>query len=292
MAKRKKGTGLVHSGPAEYGGLVTGIADLLEQARRTTARAVNSILTATYWEIGRRIVEFEQGGKARAEYGEALLVRLAGDLTAKFGRGFSKSNLFQMRGFFLGWEIFQTPSGILEARVRLSEEIFQTVSGISAGAEIVQTPSAELATRSICQTVSGKLPTPSEESQRNDILQTPSAKFDAVLPVGAFPLSWSHYVRLMSVEKPHARVFYESEAIRGGWSVRQLDRQISTQFFERTSHSKQQAALLARGQKPNPADAVSVEDEIRDPYLLDFLDLKEVKRGRASLFLQQLRGFS
>ena len=79
----------------------------------------------------------------------------------------------------------------------------------------------------------------------------------------------------MSVEKPHARAFYEAEAIRGGWSVRQLDRQISTQFFERTSHSKQQAAMLARGQKPKPEDAVSVQDEIRDPYLLEFLDLKD-----------------
>jgi predicted nuclease of restriction endonuclease-like (RecB) superfamily len=92
---------------------------------------------------------------------------------------------------------------------------------------------------------------------------------------GVFPLPWSHYVRLMSVEKPHARAFYESEAIRGGWSVRQLDRQISTQFFERTARSKQQAALLARGQKPRPEDAVPVEDEVRDPYLLEFLNLKD-----------------
>jgi hypothetical protein len=65
----------------------------------------------TYWEIGRRIVEFEQGGKARAEYGEGLWKRLAANLTAKYGRGFSKSNLASMRGFYLGWEIFQTPSG-------------------------------------------------------------------------------------------------------------------------------------------------------------------------------------
>ena len=79
----------------------------------------------------------------------------------------------------------------------------------------------------------------------------------------------------MSVEKPHARAFYEVEAIRGGWSVRQLDRQIGTQFFERTSHSKQQAAMLVRGQKPKPEDAVLVQDEIRDPYLLEFLDLKD-----------------
>jgi predicted nuclease of restriction endonuclease-like (RecB) superfamily len=79
----------------------------------------------------------------------------------------------------------------------------------------------------------------------------------------------------MSVEKPHARAFYESEAIRGGWSVRQLDRQISTQFFERTSSSKQQAAMLSRGQKPKPEDVMNPNDEIRDPYLLEFLNLKD-----------------
>jgi predicted nuclease of restriction endonuclease-like (RecB) superfamily len=92
--------------------------------------------------------------------------------------------------------------------------------------------------------------------------------------IGAFPLSWSHYTRLMSVAKPHARAFYESEAIRGGWSVRQLDRQIGTQFFERTSASRRQEAMLARGQQPQPDDAISVRDEVRDPYLLEFLDLK------------------
>jgi predicted nuclease of restriction endonuclease-like (RecB) superfamily len=79
----------------------------------------------------------------------------------------------------------------------------------------------------------------------------------------------------LSVEKPHARAFYESEAVRGGWSVRQLDRQISTQLFERTSHSKRQNALLAKAQVPLPDDAVSAQDEVRDPYLLEFLDLKD-----------------
>src|SRR5437762_9283069 len=77
----------------EYGGLIGGIAELLEAARRNAARAVNALMTATYWEIGRRIVEFEQRGKKRAEYGEELLQRLAQDLTAKFGRGFSYPNV-------------------------------------------------------------------------------------------------------------------------------------------------------------------------------------------------------
>jgi hypothetical protein len=68
-------------------------------------------VTRTYWEVGRRIVDQEQQGKKRAVYGEALIERLALDLTAKFGRGFSQSNLWQMRDFYLGWPILQTVSG-------------------------------------------------------------------------------------------------------------------------------------------------------------------------------------
>jgi DUF1016 N-terminal domain len=103
---------ILQTASAEYGGLIGGIAELLEAARRTTARTVNALMTATYWEIGRRIVEFEQGGEKRAEYGEALLQRLAQDLNAKFGRGFGRSNLFQIRAFYLAYrEIVQTPSG-------------------------------------------------------------------------------------------------------------------------------------------------------------------------------------
>jgi len=98
---------------AEYGGLIGGIAELLEAARRTAARTVNALMTATYWEIGRRIVEFEQGGEKRAEYGEALLQRLSQDLNAKFGRGFSYPNVNKFRQFYLafpGANILWTPS--------------------------------------------------------------------------------------------------------------------------------------------------------------------------------------
>ena len=258
MAKRRKSTEIVPRPEPDYGGLLTGISELLDQARRMSARTVNNILTATYWEIGRRIVEYEQGGKARAEYGEELLKRLARDLTARHGRGFSGRNSSRMRAFYLGWEILPTPSAKFEAWARLpsdmggGNEILPTLSAISTREAIVQTPSAE----------SPVVPVPSPVASPGPL-------------AAIFPLSWSHYVRLMSVEKPHARAFYEAEAIRGGWSVRQLDRQIGTQFFERTSHSKQQAAMLARGQRPKPEDAVSVQDEVRDPYLLEFLDLKD-----------------
>ena len=100
--------------PGDYSGLLGGISELLEIARRASARTVNAFMTATYWEVGRRIVEFEQGGEKQAVYGESLLLRLAADLTARFGKGFGKSNLFLMRKFYLVSEqIFQTPSGKL-----------------------------------------------------------------------------------------------------------------------------------------------------------------------------------
>ena len=103
---------------AEYDRLLSDISDLLAQARRTVVRSTNSILTGTYWEIGRRIVEFEQGGKPRAHYGDELLIRLGHDLGQRYGRGFSGRNLYQMRAFYLGWEILQTPSAKSAARVK------------------------------------------------------------------------------------------------------------------------------------------------------------------------------
>ena len=79
----------------------------------------------------------------------------------------------------------------------------------------------------------------------------------------------------MSVEKSEARSFYETEALRGGWSVRQLDRQIGTQFYERTMLSRNKAAMLTKGQNARPEDAVTPEEEIKDPFVLEFLNLKD-----------------
>jgi len=107
MASREK------SAERVYLGLVQDLSGLLEAARRSSARAVNAVMTATYWEIGRRIVEFEQGGDRRAEYGVELLKRLAVDLSSRFGRGFSRRNLQQMRIFYQAFpsaDIWQTPS--------------------------------------------------------------------------------------------------------------------------------------------------------------------------------------
>jgi predicted nuclease of restriction endonuclease-like (RecB) superfamily len=92
----------------------------------------------------------------------------------------------------------------------------------------------------------------------------------------AFPLPWSHYVLLISrCRSREAFAFYHTEALRGGWSVRQLQRQIDSQFYERTGHSRNKAAMLAKGAKPQPGDAISAEEEIRQPLVLEFLKLRD-----------------
>lgn len=216
--------------PAGYAGIHSGIVELLGAARQAAARSVNALMTASYWEIGRRIVEAEQQGKRRAGYGEQLMERLSTDLTAQFGRGFGVNNLENMRRFFLAYP---------------ASEISQTLSG-KLGSEPPDDKS---------QTVSGKL-TLGELAQ-------------------VFTLPWSAYVRLLSVKDEHARRFYETEALRGGWSVRQLDRQIGSQFYERTALSKNKKAMLTKGAAPKPEDAVTPDDAIKDPYVLEFLNLKD-----------------
>ena len=102
-----------------------------------------------------------------------------------------------------------------------------------------------------------------------------SAEFSLTNIASCFPLPWSAYVRLLSVKNLHAREFYETEALRGGWSVRQLERQINSQFYERTALSKNKAAMLTRGRKARSEDRVLPEEAIKDPFVLEFLDLKD-----------------
>ena len=200
----------------DYAAVLADVVGLLDQARRASARVVNAVMTTTYWHVGRRIVEGEQGGSTRAEYAKELLPRLALDLTARFGRGFSRTNLQSMRLFYIA--------------------------------------------HPICQTTSGK----------SSIASSPR-ELEAV----QFPLPWSHYVKLLGVKKPDARRFYEEEALRGGWTLKQLDRQISTQFHERTLSSQDKTKMLTDGVRPKPEDAETADELVRDPYVLEFLGLKD-----------------
>ena len=214
--------------PENYDNIRTGIVELLKAARSAAARNVNSIMTAAYWEIGRRIVQSEQQGEARAEYGEQLVEQLARDLSKQFGRGFGNANLWKMRAFYLAWP---------------SKPILSTLS---------------------------------RESGKSTNISDLSSTSSTVLAMAPqFPLPWSAYVRLLSVKNPEARNFYETEALRSGWSVRQLDRQIGSQFYERIALSRNKAAMLQKAETPEPGDTITPEEAIKDPYVLEFLDLKD-----------------
>ena len=185
MAARKTPKTTVPVPDSDYIGLVLGITDLLDDARRRSAQAVNSILTAAYWEVGRRIVQHEQKGEVRAEYGIALVERLSEDLKARYGRGFSRQNLQQMRLFYLGWRTISTPSRQFRARA-----ISPNQEGIE-GSEICQTPSGEFTSsqddaKSGLPIIARKRQTPSAKSPAD-----PTTVADLGELVGAFPLSWS-----------------------------------------------------------------------------------------------------
>jgi predicted nuclease of restriction endonuclease-like (RecB) superfamily len=214
--------------PENYNNIRAGIVELLKTARSAAARNVNALMTATYWEIGRRIVQSEQAGQKRAEYGNVLIQRLAKDLSASFGRGFGPRNLAQMRSFYLAWP---------------RDKILQTLSAKSS------TPISF-----------------------NKIQGQPQLAQDLA---NQFPLPWSTYVRLLSVKSPEARTFYETEALRSGWSVRQLERQIASQFYERIALSQSKAAMLEKAENSEPSDLVTAEEAIKDPFVLEFLDLKD-----------------
>jgi len=195
-----------------YNNLINRIAEILNQARTKVVREINKAQVLAYWEIGREIVEFEQKGKRRAEYGEELLKKLSADLSAKFGRGFSERNLRNMRAFYLNFPIRQTLSA------------------------------------------------------KSEIGQTLSDKFEP-------QLSWSHYCELLKVEEPLARSFYEQEAVQNNWSVRELKRQINSMLFERLALSKDTKAVMKMAKKGQLIE--KPEDAIKDPYILEFLNLKE-----------------
>jgi hypothetical protein len=156
--------------PVNYNNLLDRIASILVETRTKAVREINKAQVLEYWEIGREIVDFEQKGKARAEYGEELIKRLSEDMTEKFGKGFSEMNLRNMRRFYL----------------EFPTQIQQTVSVES---EKSQTPSGK------SETVSRKSSIPQTLSAEWQKSQTVSGKFEPML-------SWSHYCELLKVEEP------------------------------------------------------------------------------------------
>lgn len=178
--------------------LASQIAEIVQQARSQVRQSVNQAMVASYWEIGRLIVEHEQQGQARAAYGTRQLAALSERLTAQFGRGFDERNLRNMRLFFQFFPI------------------------------------------------------------RNAVRTE---------------LSWTHYRVLLRVENPAAREWYLREAISQNWSSRALERQIGVLYYERLLSSKDKALVQAEAAQYTESLAETRKDFLRDPYVLDFLNL-------------------
>lgn len=184
--------------PSQNDSLFASIREILASARQTAYKAVNFAMVTAYWNIGRLIVEDEQQGSARAEYGSAVLEGLSIKLTEEFGKGFTITNLKNMRQFYL---LF--PKG---------------------------------------HTLRGEL-------------------------------TWSHYRLLIKVKDEQARLWYMNEAAEQAWSSRQLDRQISVLYYERLLNSSDKDSV--RTEAVEKIAALTPQCFIHDPYVLDFLNLKD-----------------
>jgi predicted nuclease of restriction endonuclease-like (RecB) superfamily len=183
------------------------VRDIIESARAGAARSVNTAQVVSNWLIGREIVEDEQGGKKRAEYGKRLIENLSKRLVMDFGRGFTVRNLETFRAFYLGYPQLGIPHA---ARAELTKG--------AAGAE-----KGLVAAMTISHAVRAK-----------------SWKPGRLHP----NLSWTHYRMLLTVDEPDKRAFYEIEAIQNGWSARELERQVASLLYERLALSRDKKGLM------------------------------------------------
>ena len=233
-----------------YNQLIDSIDKLVQQGRQQAAIAINYHIVFTYWEIGKYIVEYEQHGKAKAEYGSGLLIKLSKDLSNRYGKGFSKSNIFNFRKLFLGFEKFQTVSGqfILEQREEISKipNMQQTSNKYNKK----------------FQTLSGKF-------ENSEILSNKFLKNTKTL----YLLNWSHYCELLKINDKLERSFYEKQCGNEKWSVRELKRQINSALFQRLALSKDKEGILDLAKKGQVLN--SANDLIKDPYIFEFLNLPE-----------------
>ncbi len=216
------------------------IRQILESARTRVARTVNTTQVVANWLIGREIVEEEQQGKAKADYGEHLLADLSARLKKDFGTGYSVDNLEMFRRFY-----HEYPSLISEATSRKSD-----ASVISDAPRRKSLPP---------QALSGLV--------IGHALRSQSWQPGRLHP----NLSWTHYRTLLRVDKVEPRSFYEIEAIQNNWSARELERQINSLLYERLALSKNKKGLMRLAKKGQ--EIQRPVDVFKDPVVMEFLDL-------------------
>jgi predicted nuclease of restriction endonuclease-like (RecB) superfamily len=232
------------------------IREILESARAGVARTVNTTQVVANWLIGRAIVEDEQAGKRRARYGAEQLRELAARLRADFGSGYGVDNLELFRRFYLEYPLLL--SGENSDAVRRNSGLLDNSDAVrrKSGAAAVSLEILREA-RGLVAPVSSIVP---------------DWRPGALHP----HLSWTHYRALLRVSRSPVRNFYEIESIRNAWSAREMERQISSLLFDRLAKSRDKKGLMRlalHGQ-----EVVQPIDTLKDPVILEFLDLPESPR--------------
>lgn len=240
---------------------ISQIVELLESARRNVVQTINHTMVTTYFEIGRIIVEEEQNGKDRAEYGKGILKELSSQLTEKFGKGFSVQNLERMRQFYLIYRKSSTLSRI-SSNNNSSKVLRKSLEDVSEWNQNL------IGNKS--QTLSDKSDQSKSETSSRISFEDNSEK---AKPNLQFNLSWSHYIKLMRVENEEERKFYEIESAKNNWSVRELERQYNSALYTRLALSRDKDKVKELSEK-----GLIIEkpiDSIKDPYILEFIGLPE-----------------
>jgi len=262
-----------------YRSLVQDIQRINASTRQFAGRTVDLLTSVRNWLIGARIVEYEQLGEDRVAYGTALLENLSDDLSREGETGMSARNLMNFRVLTLTWPDLEVPKALPLLELR---EIRQTPSAVSGTIEIPQTPSAELEPVQFPQTPSAESPIALTALAR---LEYPTIRAriatldrlewqDAAWTLRLFQsLSFSHLLELTRLDPPLKRAFYELQALKEGWAVKELKRQIGTMLFERVGLSKEKDAVMALSREGRLTESPATL--LRDPYVLEFLGLPE-----------------
>jgi predicted nuclease of restriction endonuclease-like (RecB) superfamily len=243
------------------------IEQLVQQSRRELYHVANTTLVETYFHIGRLVVDYEQQGSSRAAYAKETLQKLSGKLTAALGKGFSVDNLENMRKFYL---VYKEDYNKHINKFQKSEPVARKLKN-EKSEPLVRKSSAAQKSETLSRKSSANKK--SEAAPRKFELLQKSETLSRKLQLSPFTLSWSHYSFLMSIENINERKFYEIESDSETWSVREMKRQYDSALYERLVLSRNKKKVRELSKKGHVVAKPS--DAVKDPYILEFLDLPE-----------------
>jgi predicted nuclease of restriction endonuclease-like (RecB) superfamily len=259
-----------------YRQLLSAIAQAHTSAVGRAAAAVNQGLVLRNWLVGAYVVEFEQGGEDRAKYGDRLIERLGRDLAKQGIDGLAPRMLERCRVFY---RLYPQLSSAIPSSLMTELPLVLTTEPVEISSSAMTKSSGAVKSSSLMRK-SVKRHSLIGESVARPISATVSRKSSLDLPTPLSPervlqFSWTHLIELLRLDDPWKRAFYENECLLGAWSVRQLQRQIGSLLYERTGLSKNKRAVVARARKQSADAPATIEDLIRDPYVLEFAGLAD-----------------